>query len=218
MCAMTVAEGDAEYKTDVSVVINNGKKYVLRTSLDRFETWHLKYSHVIACDITFEGAHPKPNQVKLIDGEIWVFDTDATNAENIIQAVNIALTKLGGGGLRPSEILGNVYIKNLNIEGEQDLIDAGGDVVAANRALYTAVCLAFRVAAEHFNLHQLNFMVFSHDLNHKLPHAALRAALLAAGATDIVSDPKKYRVISGSNDGEGVLPHNTNLTIAVIPV
>ncbi len=49
MCTMTIAEGDSEnrFKTDVSIVINNGKNYVLRTSFEPYEKWIVKYGVLI---------------------------------------------------------------------------------------------------------------------------------------------------------------------------
>ncbi len=220
MCAMTVAEGDSEnkFKTDVSVVINNGKNYVLRTSLESYEKWIVKYGVLIVYDISLAKKFNKKGQAKLIDQEVWVFGVDATDSDDIIAAVNIAIAYYSQGGYKliPKDILGDVFIKNLNAEGEEGMNKLG--LIRANKDLYKNLCVALKKSGEHFKLPDLKVMIFSLDKNPKISRADLHASLAFGGVSSVVVDEKMYRVVSGSNDGMREFPHKTNLHIATISI
>lgn len=52
-------------------------------------------------------------QAAVIDREVWVFDIDATNANDIFLAVTIAANFFK---VSAKEIMGDVYTKNLNAD------------------------------------------------------------------------------------------------------
>ncbi len=114
----------------------------------------------------------------------------------------------------PKDILGNVFIKNLNTEGEKEMNQPG--LIRANKDLYKNLCVALKKSGEHFKLPSLKVMIFSLNKNPKIPRADLHASLALGGASSMVMDEKMYRVVSGSNDGMRELPHKTNLHIATI--
>lgn len=221
MCAMTVAEGHPLYKTDVSIVLSSGKNksktYVLRTTLDSYKKWRLKYMGIKAFDISSK----KPGEVKLIDKEVWVFNVDATKAEDIITAVEIAVAyyRAQGATLTAKDIMGNVYVKSLNIENEGETgLQSRGEIVKANKALYKNVALSVKAAGQHFNFTNVVFRAFNSANNTKLSCTDLRLAMVEAGAKSAVTNNEVYRVISGDNDGIEPVEHDVNLTIAVLPM
>jgi len=221
MCAMTVAESDPSYKTDVSIVLSNGKKksqnYVLRTSLESYVAWRKKHMHVNVYEISSK----KPGEVKLIDKEVWVFNVDATNPQDIITAVEIAVSqyRAQGATVTAKDILGNAYVKSLNVEGEGEVgLRSRSELVKANKALYKNVCLALKEAGQHFNLNKIVFRAFNHSNNPKISGADLRLAMMEAGATSAVTNSEAYQVISGDNEGIEAQHHESHLNIAVIPM
>jgi len=220
MCAMTVAEGssDARFKTDVSIVLNNGKNYTLRTALEPYIVWRHKYPEGIVFDISVAKKFNKSNQVKLIDGDVWVFDINTTSSENIISAIDIAISYYSQGGysLNAKDILGNVFVKSLNAEDEAKM--NRHTLLKSNKNLYKNMCLALKKAGEHFKISDLKIMIFSHNKNPKIPVEELHSSLRSGGASSIVLDTKMHSVISGNNIGTGGFPHKTNLHIATIPI
>jgi len=221
MCAMTVAESDPSYKTDVSIVLSNGKEksntYVLRTSLESYVAWRKKHMYVNVFDIPSK----KPGEAKLIDKDVWVFNVDATNPQDIITAVEIAIIQFRAQGatITAKDILGNAYVKSLNVEGEGEVgLRSRGELVKANKALYKNVCLALKEAGQHFNLDKIVFRAFNHSNNPKISGNDLRLAMMEAGATSAVTNNESYKVVSGDNEGIEAQHHDSHLNIAVIPM
>ena len=70
-----------------------------------------------------------------IEDENWVFGVDATSSIHITDAVSIATQFYK---VRPDYFLHNIYIKNLNIENEKNVIDIEM-LVRLNKNLYKRV-------------------------------------------------------------------------------
>lgn len=114
--AMSIAEGSHNYKVDVNLILDGGKKikkYVLRTSLDSLGVWKSKYT---------KNASPFNERISgitkdaaIIDGEVWVFSIDSTKSVDLFTAVSIAKNYYK---VSAKEIIGDVYVKNLNAERE----------------------------------------------------------------------------------------------------
>ncbi|OZG73760.1 hypothetical protein BTA51_08080 [Hahella sp. CCB-MM4] len=195
--AMTLAEGSEEYKTDVNIVLNDrvSRKHVLRTTLNTFAVWKSKYGKESS---PFQGRLKGTiKEAAFIDNEIWVFDIDGTRVSDIITAVSIAAQFYR---VEPGYIMSNVYIKNLNVEGEHGMTRQ--DLVGANAALYSGVTRSLKQAAQHFGLRgSLDLFVLSNNANHKIPKDDLYRALKKGGASNVTSDNNVYRYTVGSNCG-----------------
>lgn len=210
--ALTVAEGDVKYKTDVSLAFGGSKiekRYVLRTSLDQLGVWKAKY--VKANMSPFE-AHLKTivKEAAIIDKEVWVFGVDSTKSQDIIAAVDIACKWYK---VSPDKILSDAYIKNLNVEHENDM--GAQALIDANKKLYSAVSAALVEAARSLHVKgELNLWVISSVRNHKIPKDDLHASLTASGAKSVEVDPTPHTYYSGSNNGLFKAKVDTNLHLA----
>ncbi|WP_444934644.1 hypothetical protein [Microbulbifer sp. JTAC008] len=213
--AMTFAEGMFDYKVDVDVIFNNGrdkKNFVLRTSLSSYSEWKANYC---------KGASPFKLFVKgterkaaIIDRELWVFEIDATNVADIIAAVTIASEYFR---VSPADIIGNIYVKNLNAEFERDMPPQA--LVNANKGLYQNTCSAIIAAARSLGCAgPLNFWVFSNSKNPKIRQQALHDALNAGGASNVSTDPISHKYWVGSNDGLAQREIKTNLHLAKLNI
>jgi len=215
--AMSIAEGNYEYRTDVNLILDGGqkiKRYILRTTLDSLGTWKAKYSKnsspfkEVINGITKDAA--------IIDKEVWVFGVDATNPSDIYTAVTIAAKYFNIGA---KEIISDVYTKNLNAERENEMeIHA---LVKANKKLYASVTNALTEAARKLGLKGfINFWVFSNNVNPKIPKQELHDALLQEGAaTSVTTDDKTKHIFTvGSNDGTMEQKFKTNLHLATLKV
>ncbi len=141
--AMTLVEGRREYKVDVDIILNNGqdrKNYVLRTCLDEYDAWKAK--HCVTGSPFRASLSGTEKKAAIIDNEIWVFGVNGTVAQGIVIAVQIAMNILR---VSAQDILGDVYVKNLNAEGENEM--SRQVLVEANKELYSGVCQAIREAA-----------------------------------------------------------------------
>ena len=198
--ALTFAEGRVDFRTDVSIVLNNGvrkKDFVVRTCLQTLPEWKSRYSN---------GGYPFKERIDgitkdafAIDKEIWIFDIDATEAKDIFTAVTIGMKYFM---VEAEDIIGDVYVKNLNAENEHDMV--GKALVNANRELYMDVCRAIVGAARMLGCENtVNFWVFSNSRNPKIPKEDLHEALSEGGATDIQSDEETRHVFEvGDNLGK----------------
>jgi hypothetical protein len=198
--AMALAEGGRRFKVDVDVIFENarsaGRNYVLRTVFDDLEVWRTKYSEPM--DIAPQGKKGE-NQNKpwaVIDREVWVFRIDATNAADLKAAIEIAARHYC---VNPDVFLQDIYVKNINVERENDLgLKA---VVEANKSLYQktgeALCSAAKALAYRG---ELRLHVFSNNVNPKIPKADLHEALKNAQAESVVTDGNKYEYLVSKND------------------
>lgn len=214
---MTLAEGDIQYKTDVSVILGNStiRKYILRTTLNSLSQWKCKYAAASNPKTIspFEGRIKSViKDAAFIDGEIWVFNINATSTSDLISAVTIATQFYK---VRPEDIIGNVYVKNLNAEDESRL--SGTQLVEANEQLYIGVTSALSDAARHFGIqNDVHLYVFSNNKNQKIPQNKLHRALKYGGAKSVVTDPKAHNYWVGSNCGEMEFKFKDNLHLALI--
>jgi len=145
--AMSIAEGMHAYKTDVELILSDERKtrnYVLRTSLDSLPAWKVKHEDAnMAVFMRQIERTAKEKQVSIIDGEVWVFEIDSTKAEDIVASVKIAMNYFNTNA---SEILSNVYVKNLNAESEHKF--GSERLVIENKNLYKTVCEFLIIAAK----------------------------------------------------------------------
>jgi len=214
--AMSIAEGNHKYKTDVSLVLNGkrvGRQCVLRTSLDQLGVWKAKYVNTAMSP--FE-AHIKTvvKDAAIIDKEVWVFGIDSTRPQDIVLAVEIAMRYYN---VRADEILSDVYVKNLNVEQENTM--GSQAVVSANKKLYSGVCKALTEAARTLSIKgALNLWVISSNINQKIPKDDLHVSLKSGGATSVTTDDAPHAFISGSNDGLFKAKFKTNLHLAELSI
>jgi hypothetical protein len=214
--ALTLAEGRYDYKVDVSIIMNNGrdkKDFVVRTCLDQYSVWKAKYA---------KGGSPFKAFIKgtmkeaaIVDREVWVFGVDAAKANDIFTSVKIGMDYFK---VSADEILGDIYVKNLNAESENAMLRQA--LVDANKKLYTDVCLAIREAAKLLGCRNtLNFWAFSNNANPKILKADLHKALDDGGAEDIETDDESKHVFSvGDNFGGPGQRFKTNLHLAKLKV
>jgi hypothetical protein len=209
---MTVAEGDFDCKTDVSLILNGSttREFVLRTTFNSLEQWKSKYKKGIS------PFHPKNTPLKdaavVDEKELWIFGVDARNVQHLVDSVKIACWKFEA---RPVDFISSVYVKNLNVEGENEM-DALARI-KANESLYTDVTSTIIEAAKILGVtNELNFYIYSAAKNYKIPKAELHGALKKGGAQSVEMDSGIYFFKVGSNDGSiaRVLP--TNLHRAVL--
>jgi len=215
--AMSIAEGSYDYRVDVNLVLDSGKKikkYVLRTTLDSLSVWKSKYSKNSSAFKELINGITK--DAAIIDGEVWVFSIDATNPADIFIAVSIAKNYFK---VKAEDIIGDVYVKNLNAERENEMERQA--LVRANKTLYSSVCQALVQAAKNLGVSgTINFWIFSNNVNPKIPKQDLHEALLTDGkATSVTTDDNsKHVFVVGSNDGTVEQKIKTNLHLATLKI
>lgn len=214
--ALSLAECKPEYKVACTLILNNGrdkKDFILRTALDSVGVWKSKNADVPISP--FQGkVNLTTKEAAIIDGDVWVFGIDATKAQDIFTAVKIGMDYHRA---RATDILGDVYVKNLNVENQQGFTKH--DLVIENKKLYSGVVKAVVDAAKLLGVQgMINFYVISSDINHKIPKEELHAALKDGGAEKVETDNIKYKMWSGSNDGESGLLIKQNLHLASLKI
>ncbi|WP_444905437.1 hypothetical protein ACJJIQ_09635 [Microbulbifer sp. ANSA003] len=210
--AMTLAEGSQKnkFKTDATLVLNGNqeREYVLRTAYDKLSVWKAKYA--VSVSPFYPRLKTTIKEAALIDNEIWVFGVDGTNVSHIIDAVTIATQFYQ---VKPKDILSNIYIKNLNAEGQHE-----GNMpllVKLNMALYENTARALTEACKYFGIQSgFNIHVYSSNVNPKISRSELHQALKAGGAKTVATDSRKIRHKVGSNNGEDSVPLVSNLHVA----
>lgn len=214
--AMSIAEGNYSYRTDVNLVLNGGqkiKKYILRTTLDSIDVWKAKYP---------KNSSPFTDVINgvskfaaTVDNEVWVFGIDSTNSGDIFIAVSIAKRHFN---VSAKELIGEVYVKNLNAEFESELtLEA---LVRANKTLYSKVCTALVDAARKLGVSgDVNFWIYSNNFNQKIPKEQLHEALKDGGSNSITTDDTtKYAFVVGSNNGASERKFKTNMHLAKLKI
>ena len=213
--AMSMAEGDPRYKMDVSLVFGEAKnrERVLRTSFDTMDAWTKKYFKINK--LPFERKiNTVTKQAAVIDKEVWVYNIDSTLSSDIAAAIQIAAQWYD---VSPEHFIRNIYVKNLNAESEHLMSKVA--LVQANKGLYTGVSSAIQDAARMLNLSgEINFWVMSNNFNPKIPKEELHQSLRDGGAIGTAVAKKRYKYISGSNDGENSQMLITNLHLAKFKV
>ncbi len=193
-----------------SLVLNGTeeRQYILRTAFDGLSVWKAKYAINVSPFYPRLRTHIK--EAALIDNEIWVFGVDGTNSQHIIDAVKIATEFYQ---VRASDILSNVYIKNLNAEDESS--HELEFLVQLNKDLYRSTMDALKTACAHFGIQQeINVHVYSANNNPKIPKPALHQALKSGGASSVQTDARKLKYKSGNNAGSLSATIRTNLHVA----
>ncbi len=214
--ALSLAECRLDYKVDCSLTLNNGrmkKDFVLRTSLDQLSAWKAKHAVSVSA---FEGEVGNVTKdAAIIDGEVWVFGINASIANDIFSAVKIGMNHYK---VKANDIIGDVYVKNLNAEHESDM--GSQALINANKKLYSGVCLALIDAAKLLGVQGIiNFWVVSSNINHKIPQKDLHEALTEGGANSVTTDDKNIHLIkSGGNDGRPGLKFKQNLHLATLKI
>jgi hypothetical protein len=215
--AMAIAEGNYDYRVNVNLVLDGGqriKKYVLRTTLDSLGVWKAKYAKNSSPFKEFINGVAK--EAAIIDKEVWVFGIDATRSSDIVIAVTIAKNYFN---VSAKDIIGDVYVKNLNVECENEMEAQAR--VRANKSLYSTVSTALVDAAKKLGISgNINLWVFSNNINPKIPKQELHDALLKEGsATSVTTDDKtKHVFLVGSNDGMEERKIKTNLHLATLKI
>ncbi len=214
--AMTLAEGDKRFKVDASLIFGGNtrlKKFILRTSFDSLSVWKAKYVKVNTSPFqAFVKTVVK--EAAVIDGEVWVFGVDSTNSQDIVTAVEVAMKVYK---VKASDIISDVYVKNLNTENEKGMEDHAR--IKANKSLYKKTCIALKEAAQKLQVKgALNLWVFSSNLNHKIPKEELHDALRSGGTSNVKTDDHIYDIWSGSNDGIRQQRFKTNLHLATLTI
>lgn len=154
-------------------------------------------------------------EAAIIDREVWVFGVDATKANDIFTSVKIGMDY---SKVSANEILADVYVKNLNAEGEKSMLHQA--LVDVNKKLYADVCRAIREAAKLLGCSNLlHFWVFSNNANHKIPKDELHQALKKGGANSVVTDDDtKHAFHVGDNFGGPGPRFKTNLHLAKLNI
>lgn len=209
---MTLAEGSQKsaFKTDATLVLNGNqeREYVLRTAYDKLSIWKAKYA--VSVSPFYPRLKTSIKEAALIDNEIWVFGVDGTNTSHIIDAVTIATQFYQ---VKPKDIISNIYIKNLNAEGQYE-----GNMpllVKLNISLYTNTTKALMEACKHFGIQSgVSIHVYSSSVNPKIAKSELHQALRAGGAKSVETDCRKIRHKVGSNNGHDSVPLVSNLHVA----
>ncbi len=215
--AMAIAEGNYDYRVNVNLILDGGqriKKYILRTTLDNLSIWKAKY--VKNASPFKEVINGVSKDAAIIDGEVWVFGIDATRSDDIVVAVTIAKNYFNVGA---KDIIGDVYVKNLNVECENEM-EAQARVLA-NKNLYSGVSKSLVDAAKKLGINgEINFWVFSNNVNPKIPKQELHNALLKDGSATVVTtdDTTKHVFHVGSNDGMEERKIKTNLHLATLKI
>ncbi|NOY16655.1 MAG: hypothetical protein GXP23_06985 [Gammaproteobacteria bacterium] len=215
--ATSLAEGKYAFKTDVNFIFGKQQRiertYVLRTTFHSLAEWKIRNPHIELSPFKSQNS-AVVKYASIIDGEVWVFGINATQARDIVAAVKIASLYYR---VKPSVFLQDIYTKNLNAEHEDKMTYEG--LIRANIDLYTEVCGALIDAAKQLGVsHQLNFHVFSKNNNPKMPRNDLVKSLKAGGAESIETDEHCPRVMVGDNLGERSIDQFTHFHLAILKV
>lgn len=210
--ALTIAEGSPKYKTDVSLVIGGSveRKYVIRTAFDCLSIWKTKYAKNISP--FYPRLRTSIKDAAVIDNEVWIFGVDARNYQQIVDSIKIGARYYQ---VPASEIMRDVYVKNLNAERENEMeLEA---LIRANMRLYQATTVAIKRAAEVLGIRkEINFYIFSAGKNQKIPKENLRSSLENSGAKKFQSDTRIHITEIGSNDGARTRLAPNNLFLATL--
>lgn len=210
--AMSIAEDKHTFKTDVNIVFGNKtvtRKYILRTTLHSLAAWRARNANINVSPHDDRSASVNKDAA-IIDREMWVFDVDATRPEDIVAAVKFASHYYD---VSPDILLKNIYAKNLNAENADSKFDE--IKIRMNKDLYSSTCDAILQAARMLGVScQLNFYVFSHNDNNKIPRDELKDALQRGGADSVTTDDHRPKVQIGNNAGTGSLKQRTHFHLA----
>lgn len=212
--ATTLGESQHRFKTDVSLIFGQQRRErqcVLRTTLHSLSVWKSRNAGIAIYPFKIKNLHVQ-KEAAIIDREVWVFNINGTNSQDIVTAVKVASYY---HNVSPSIILSDIYAKNLNVERENTMGDQA--IIRANKQLYSSACDAIIKAAKQLGVtSELNFYVFSKNNNEKIPQKDLHAALKEGGASDVKTDEKSYKVLVGRNDDKRFIQQMTNFHMATL--
>ena len=228
--AMTLGEGhySERFRVDASLTFDSPKsnrKYVLRTVYEDYP----EYLSKLEANKDFhqkiglkpENMAPIKRRMGAVEKtaayagndqkNLWVFKVNATMANDIFNAVKIAMSEFNTDA---RDLISDVYVKNLNVNNE-NAMDAETRI-RANRKLYTGTCRAIVEAAKLLGLSEasLNFWVLSNIKNPKIPMKDLHEAMLEGGADEVSysKDPIKTPVMSNNMNAQGTFKNHLHLS------
>ena len=211
--ATTVGEGKLDFKTDVGVVFNGGReqrKYILRTTLESISQWKSKHTDVPMSPYK-DRSEGQVKSAAIVDGEVWVFGVNASNASDLVVAVRIAMKYFK---ISASTIFKDIFTKNLNAEHENNY--GSQALVDANKKLYSSICKALVDAGRLLGVSgELRLGVFSKNNNPKIPQNELYQSLKDGGAHSVDTDQNTYKVKVANNEGTRSITQKTNYHLAV---
>lgn len=213
--ALALAECIPLYAVDCTLMLysNRAKReFVVRTSLDGIGVW--KARNNIPMSPFSDKASGAIKDAAIIEGDLWVFGIDATKVSDITTAVRIGMKHHSVGA---KDIIGDVYVKNLNTELENEL--GSQALVTANKRLYRDVYTAVVDAARLLGVSGvINFYVISANKNWKIPKEELHDALKEGGAVRVETDDQIIEIYSSNNAGLKALKIKQNLHLATISI
>lgn len=211
--ALALAECRPDYAIDCSLMLHNQrskKDFIIRTTLDSLGVW--KSKHNVSLSPYSDKVNAVTKDVAIIKDELWVFGIDASKSNDVFTAVKIGMKYHQANA---KDIIGDVYVKNLNTELENDMGTQA--LITANKQLYKSVCSSVIEAAKLLGVQGIiNFWVISSNLNHKIPKAALHNALHEGGASKIETDDTTIPIFSGPNSGGPGFRFKQNLHLATL--
>lgn len=213
--ALALAECIPLYAVDCTLMLysNRAKReFVVRTSLDGIGVWKARNNVPMSpfSDKTSGGT----KDAAIIEGDLWVFGIDATKASDVTTAVRIGMKH---HNVVAKDIIGDVYVKNLNTELENEL--GSQALVTANKRLYRDVYSAVLEAAKLLGVSGvINFYVISSNKNWKIPKEDLHEALKEGGADEVETDDQIIEIYSSNNAGLKALKIKQNLHLATISI
>lgn len=213
--ALALAECIPLYAVDCTLMLysNRAKReFVVRTSLDGIGVW--KARNNIPMSPFSDKASGVIKDAAIIEGDLWVFGIDATKTSDVTAAVRIGMKHHSVGA---KDIIGDVYVKNLNTELENEL--GSQALVTANKRLYRDVYTAVVDAARLLGVSGvINFYVISANKNWKIPKEELHDALKEGGATQVETDDQIIEIYSSNNAGLRALKIKQNLHLATVRI
>lgn len=213
--ALALAECIPQYAVDCTLMLYSQKakrEFVVRTSLDGIGVW--KARNNVPMSPYSDKVQGVTKDAAIINGEIWIFGIDATKSTDVTTAVRIGMKYHQVGA---KDIIGDVYVKNLNTELENEL--GSQALVTANKQLYRDVYTAVLDAAKLLGVSGvINFYVISSNKNWKIPKEDLHAALKEGGAQEVETDDHIIEIYSSNNAGLKALKIKQNLHLATVSI
>lgn len=209
--ALALAECIPQYAVDCTLMLHgnrSNREFVIRTTLDGIGVW--KARNNIPMSPFNDKTQGVTKDAAIINGEMWIFGINATKATDVSTAVRMGMKHHSVGA---KDIIGDVYVKNLNTELENELGTQA--LVTANKRLYRDVYNAVLDAAKLLGVSGvINFYVISANKNWKIPKEELHEALKEGGAESVETDNQIFEIYSSNNAGSKALKIKQNLHLA----
>ena len=115
------------------------------------------------------------------------------------------------------DVIGNVYVKNLNAENE-GMLEAAA-LVKSNMTLFTGVCKALIAAARELGIAvELNLWVTSHHKNPKILRVSLHEAIRSGGSRKVQTANHWPILCFENNEGSHSLRLRKHLHLAPLEI